>query len=122
MNYPEDVPHADATALLTTLWQNALNEKISALAEKKGVLAEAMEDVMERARGLFVFSANGDLRGKDGITPHGWLAFVLPRDAPHLYAINADADPTPSQPQPAAPRASARERLDQANGAPGVRF
>jgi len=118
----EDMPHADATALLATIWLKALNQEISALAEKKGVLPGAMDDVMERARSHFVLSANGDLRGKDGITPHGWLAFVLPRAAPHLYGIDAEADPKYSQPQPTAPRVSARERLDQANGAPGVRF
>jgi hypothetical protein len=114
--------HAACAALLTVLWLKALDTEVMSLAVAKGVLPNALDDVLDRAKALFTFTASGELRGTEGMTPHGWLAFVLPRAAPHLYGIDAEPDPKYSDPKPPASRVTARERLDQANGAAGVRF
>jgi len=115
----DDLSSEQRDALIEILRSERLRAALGPQAKLKGISPDAFEDVLERARCVFTLSPNGDLRAKDGLTPQGWMSFVLPTSAPHLFH---SAEPRVSglTAEQTSRRLTARERLDQANGAPGV--
>lgn len=104
-----------AYQLLHTLRTKALVAHITDAARKKGVREDALDFVLERAGSAFSLNANGDLRGPNGLTPEGWVTFVLPTEAPHAFTVADKLIPATEEQAPTR-RETARERLNRANG------
>ena len=86
---------------------------LPALARAKGLCEDAIPDLLQRAE-IFELTATGELRAAGGMTPEGWVGFVLPKEAPFLFE---DAPPTAISD---GKKETARERLARANGEPEV--
>lgn len=83
------------------------------MAKAKGLRDDAILDLLKRAE-IFELTANGELIAPGGVTPEGWVGFVLPKEAPFLF------EASPPTPAPGGKRETARERLARANGEPEV--
>jgi len=111
----QNLPPEDAYQLLHTIRTKTLIAKITEAALKKGVREDALDFVLERAGAAFSLNANGDLRGPNGLTPEGWVTFVLPAQAPHAFIAVDESVPATESEAPFR-RETARERLNRANG------
>lgn len=96
-----------------TMTSALVKKTLPALAKAKGLREDAMPDLLKRAE-IFELTSTGELRAPGGMTPEGWLGFVLPKEAPFLF------EPAPAAPVGGGKTETARERLARANGEPEV--
>ena len=98
---------------LATMTRAMTKKIIPAMAKERGLRDDALPDLLKRAE-IFELTASGELRAPGGMTPEGWLGFVLRRDAPYLFEDQTTALIAGSK------KETARERLARANGEPEV--
>lgn len=101
------------TKRVATMTRAIAKKTLLPMAKAKGLRDDAVLDLLKRAE-IFELTATGELMAPGGVTPEGWVGFVLPKEAPFLFD---DHPPTAAL---AGKRETARERLARANGEPEV--